>query len=149
MNQFSSFFRLKDMIWHTTIVYNSATCLDMDSCKVAAKKVRRLWASDRRTNNLCPIRRTLSLLLLSDNVITILSAHGDAARTNSTFRSEHLHLSWCMEEFLYIYLCISCTVDMNMQIMSWCHLFTKMTKIPYLSYEKVKLALYPLWINAE
>ena len=29
-----------------------------------------------------------------------------------------------------------------------CILFTEMTKIPYFSYERVKLALYPLWINA-
>ena len=28
-------------------------------------------------------------------------------------------------------------------------LFTAMTKIPYFSYDKVKLALYPLWISAE
>ena len=28
-------------------------------------------------------------------------------------------------------------------------LFTEMIKIPYFSYEKVKLATYPLWINAE
>ena len=26
---------------------------------------------------------------------------------------------------------------------------TEIMKIPYFSYEKVKLALYPLWINAE
>ena len=53
---------------------------------------------------------------------------------------------------------INWTVDMNMQMselmMPLPHnfpfiLFTKMTKIPYFSYEKVKLALYPLWINAE
>ena len=54
---------------------------------------------------------------------------------------------------------ISWTVDMNMQMSELTMsspqnfpfiLFTEMTQIhAYFSYEKVKFALYPLWINAK
>ena len=53
---------------------------------------------------------------------------------------------------------ISWPVDMNMQMselmMSSPHnfpfiLYTEMTKISYFSYEYVRLALIPLWIDAE
>ena len=57
------------------------------------------------------------------------------------FRNFHRNISW--------------TVDINMSELMMSKvashfpyvLFTEMTKIPYFSYEKVKLALYPRWMQ--
>ena len=38
---------------------------------------------------------------------------------------------------------------MNMQMSEVMILYTEMTKISYFSYENVRLALIPLWIDAE